>query len=333
MIRLKPRTDGVTSPLMVENEIRTIASDEADRERGDRQERPDRVPAGVPEDHAEEFHDAAPILGWMTSSTSLPLSRWRILEACWAAMRVVGDHDDRLLELAVEDAELAEDLVGALAVEVAGRLVGDDQVGVGHDRPGDRDALLLAAGELPGVVVLPPFEADDPQGRHRAAASAASCERWVSRSGSSTFSNAVMTGIRLYIWKTKPTLSARQRVELGLGHLGQLVVVDHDRARGGPVEAGDQVQQGRLARARGAHQGEELPLLDGQVEVFEHRNPELVAAVFLADASQDDRVRRVFGHRGPPSGRGSGGLLGLEVFGSCEAGSCGRIRSRISRQS
>jgi hypothetical protein len=61
--------------------------------------------------------------------------------------RVVGDPDDRLLEIAVEDAELAENLVGALAVEVAGWLVGDDQVGVGDDRTRDRDALLLAAGE------------------------------------------------------------------------------------------------------------------------------------------------------------------------------------------
>ena len=37
-------------------------------------------------------------------------------------------------------------------------------------------------------------------------------ERWVSNSGSSTFSNAVNTGMRLYVWKMKPTLLARQRV-------------------------------------------------------------------------------------------------------------------------
>jgi hypothetical protein len=52
--------------------------------------------------------------------------------------RVVRDHDDRLLELAVEQAEQVEDLAGAGAVEVAGRLVGDEQVRVGDDRPRDR---------------------------------------------------------------------------------------------------------------------------------------------------------------------------------------------------
>ena len=91
----------------------------------------------------------------------------------------MSDHDDRLAELAVEQAEQPQDLVGALAVEVAGRLVGDDQVGVGDDRPGDRDALLLTAGELAGVMVLPPFEAHDPEGGHRAAASDLFRERWV----------------------------------------------------------------------------------------------------------------------------------------------------------
>src|SRR4030067_713715 len=39
-------------------------------------------------------------------------------------------------------------------------------------------------------------------------------ERLVRRRGSSTFWKAVRTGIRLYIWKTKPTWRARQAVSL-----------------------------------------------------------------------------------------------------------------------
>jgi hypothetical protein len=62
--------------------------------------------------------------------------------------RVVGHHDDGLLEDAVQLAEQRQDLDGALRVEVAGRLVGDDEIGIGDDRARDRDALLLAAGEL-----------------------------------------------------------------------------------------------------------------------------------------------------------------------------------------
>jgi len=53
-----------------------------------------------------------------------------------------------------------------LAVEVAGGLVGHDQVGVGDDGAGDRDPLLLAAGELPREVVLAAVQAHDPQRSH-----------------------------------------------------------------------------------------------------------------------------------------------------------------------
>ena len=37
-------------------------------------------------------------------------------------------------------------------VEVAGGLVGEDEAGAGGERPADRHALLLAAGELLGVA-------------------------------------------------------------------------------------------------------------------------------------------------------------------------------------
>ncbi len=37
-----------------------------------------------------------------------------------------------------------KDVLGGVRVQVAGRLVGEDQRGVGHDCPCDRDPLLLA---------------------------------------------------------------------------------------------------------------------------------------------------------------------------------------------
>ena len=55
----------------------------------------------------------------------------------------------------------AQDLLGGGAVEVAGRLVADQQGRVGDQRAGDRDALLLAAGELVRLVLGPVGQADD----------------------------------------------------------------------------------------------------------------------------------------------------------------------------
>src|ERR687883_1530576 len=61
--------------------------------------------------------------------------------------RVVRDHDDRLAELVDGAAQQVEDLAGGLGVEVAGRLVGEDDGGLARQRTGDGDALLLAARE------------------------------------------------------------------------------------------------------------------------------------------------------------------------------------------
>ena len=82
-------------------------------------------------------------------STSTPLSRCSVRCARVGRVRVVRDHDDRLAVLAVERLQQVEDLVAGLAIEVAGRLVAEQQRRVGDDRARDADALLLAAGELP----------------------------------------------------------------------------------------------------------------------------------------------------------------------------------------
>ncbi len=65
---------------------------------------------------------------------------------------LVGDHDQRPAT-GGELVEQREHLLGAVAVERAGGLVGEQQDWLGHDRAGDSDALLLAAGQLRGQVV------------------------------------------------------------------------------------------------------------------------------------------------------------------------------------
>ena len=45
-------------------------------------------------------------------------------------------------------------------IEVAGRLVGQQHLGLGDQRPGDRGALHLAAGQLARLVLQPVRQAD-----------------------------------------------------------------------------------------------------------------------------------------------------------------------------
>jgi hypothetical protein len=79
---------------------------------------------------------------------------------------VVGDHDQRHA-LAVERFEQAHDFLAGGAIEVAGRLVGENHRRL-HDRcAGDGHALALSARELVRAVVGAVFEAVVAQGpRH-----------------------------------------------------------------------------------------------------------------------------------------------------------------------
>ena len=67
--------------------------------------------------------------------------------------QVVGDEDERDAVLDLEVLEQVEHLRLHRHVERRHRLVADDDLGVEHERPGDRDALGLAAGELVGAAV------------------------------------------------------------------------------------------------------------------------------------------------------------------------------------
>jgi len=77
------------------------------------------------------------------------------VNAAIAAVRdvdVVGDEHDRATQ-GVQVLEEREHLGARVGIEVAGRLVGQNQGRLGHQSPGDPDPLLLAARELGGLMV------------------------------------------------------------------------------------------------------------------------------------------------------------------------------------
>src|ERR1041385_4627442 len=78
-------------------------------------------------------------------------------------LRIVRYHDDRLLEFGIQPMQQLERLLSVLRIEVARGLVGDEDGRIGDDRPRDRYALLLTAGQLPRVVMHAVGEADDAQ--------------------------------------------------------------------------------------------------------------------------------------------------------------------------
>ena len=83
---------------------------------------------------------------WVTSPSRISTLR-RIASA---TVVLVGDHHDRGAVDLVELVEQPEHLVAAVGVEVAGRLVGEDDRRPVEQRPGDRHPLPLAAAEHRG---------------------------------------------------------------------------------------------------------------------------------------------------------------------------------------
>ena len=161
---------------------------EGEEDRHHHQQRAQALAEQVLADEGDVVHAAS------SRSMKRPLSRWRMRRAN-CRLRIVRDHDDGLARFAVEELQDRQDLVGHGAVEVAGRLVAQQQLGVGDDGARDGDALLLPARHLARIVLGAVGKIDDLQRGFdmRAALLRVSL---VSSSGSSTFA-AVSIGIRL----------------------------------------------------------------------------------------------------------------------------------------
>jgi hypothetical protein len=199
----------------------------------------------------------------------------------------VGDHHDGLAELAVELLQQAQDLVGGLAVEVAGGLVADQQ------RGSETSARAIATR-----CCWPPDS---------------SLGLWPARSDRPTSCSAM---------RARGALGAAQRgqqqrqldVLLRRQHRHQVVALEDEAdvlgapggqrvrcparrcagrrrelAGAGRVEAADQVEQGGLARARRPHQRDEVALGDVQVDAVQHLDALGAADVGLGQAADLDQ--------------------------------------------
>src|SRR5205814_278706 len=77
-------------------------------------------------------------------------------------LRLVGDEDDCNPSLGIQPLEDLHDLDARPAVEIAGRLIREQDRRIVEQRARDRDALLLSAGELIGMVAGTIREPDGP---------------------------------------------------------------------------------------------------------------------------------------------------------------------------
>ena len=92
--------------------------------------------------------------------------------------------------------ELGDDEVAVELVELAGRLVGEQHVGLDGQRPGHGDPLQLPAGELGDQPLGEVADTDPVQGRAARVSAASAGPTARARRATATFSSAVRLGTR-----------------------------------------------------------------------------------------------------------------------------------------
>ena len=183
--------------------------------------------------------------------------------------RVVGRAYDRAARLVGEAGEQLADGAGVCLVEPGGRLVGEhDRRPRGH-RPRDRDSLALSGREAIGAVVEPISEPDLVESPRRPRAG--SVGRTANEQGELDVLLRGQVGDEPRLLGDEGDVLAAHPGDRRAAHASELVSLDDHRALGGPVEPGEEMQEGRLAAARPPDDGGERAALERPGESVEHR--------------------------------------------------------------
>src|ERR1043166_4908064 len=200
-------------------------------------------------------------------------------------VRVVRDHDDGLAMLAIERLKQIQNLVAGFAVQIARGFVAEQQSRVGDNRARDAHSLLLAPGELAGIMSCAMGQADDAQrGRHVIFPLGLSQVRQEQRQ----LHVALRREPRKQVvgLEDKADVPGAPGGELALGQVAHLLPREADAATGRAVQPANQIQQRAFARPRRAHEREEFALGHFQMQVRQHLNILRAAMEDFFDAVQ-----------------------------------------------
>jgi hypothetical protein len=200
-------------------------------------------------------------------------------------LRIVGDQHERGAAGAVNLQQQLDHLAARRTIEVAGRLVGQQDRGIVGERPGDCDPLLLAARQLRRVVMRAIRQPHFGEQRARAG-------RRIGAVGNlDRHQHVLERGQRRQQVKgleDEPDARSPQPRQVVLAQRGDVDAVDQDAPARGRVEPGDQPEQRRLAAAGRADDRDHPALGDRQVGGMQDRQRAAAARHGLRNAAQLD---------------------------------------------
>ncbi len=177
--------------------------------------------------------------------------------------RVVGGDHRRQPAVVGQGPDGRAHVVCRRPVELSGRLVGKEQRGPAHQRPGQRRPLLFAAGQLRRQVITSgrhPQLIEHPCRPVRAGtAVTGGCPHL------SVDRQALLQVVRWALADVADETTA-QPAAAASRQPHHPHAADHDRARRRSVEPGEDAQERALAAPRRAHDGRHRPAGDGEVD-------------------------------------------------------------------
>src|SRR5690348_10240163 len=178
---------------------------------------------------------------------------------CQRLLLVVRDVDECDADLLLDLFQLDLHLLAQLEVEGAERLVQEQHRRLVDHGAGERDALSLPAGKLVGAPVLKSGQSHHAQRAFDAPAAIGHRHVLDAQSVFDVLADA-------HVWEQGVVLEDGVGLARVGGEVGHIAAGQLDAARVWALEARDEPKQGGLARSRGAEQGEELALLDDQID-------------------------------------------------------------------
>ena len=161
----------------------------------------------------------------------------------------------------MEVGEQVHHLAAVRGVEVTRRLVGKDELGVGDDGTGDGHTLLLTTAQLLREVVLAVLDGHARHDVFHALAALGGGDVHVAQRQLDVFKHVQLVD---------EVEALEHEADVALAELGAVLFLEAAHllaeqfilAVGGVVQEAEDVEQGRLAAARGAHDGDELAVVD-----------------------------------------------------------------------
>ena len=179
------------------------------------------------------------------------------------------DHEDGCAEGLTRLRKAVDDRAGGLGIQIAGRLVGQNEQRVVDERAGDCGALLFAARDFGGVFIPDGGDAEHVAQAVRVIFHAARVFARDDAGQQDVFAHGQAVE-QQEVLKYKAQLAVAHLCERVLVQPGELLTAQADAAAVRGDVAGDAVEERGLSRAARPHDGDELAVADFEGHALEH---------------------------------------------------------------